>query len=79
MQSKPSKNHNELTEHQKLIHDVFVKNERGQKLLEVWAQQLTMASGYSYGKDLYDLGRVEGEKDFVRGILNAIKQAEGKQ
>lgn len=79
MQSKPSKNHDELSEQHKLIHDVFVKNERGVKLMEVWKHQLTMASGYSYGKDLYDLGRVEGEKDFVRGLLNAIKQAEGKQ
>ena len=79
MQSKPSKNHNELSERQKLIHDVFVKNERGQKLLKEWEEILLMAPGYNHGKDLYDLGRMEGEKDFVRGILNAIKQAEGKQ
>lgn len=79
MQSKPSKDYNELEEHHKLIHDVFAKNEKGAKLLAVWETQLRMATGYSYGKDLYDLGRVEGEKDFVRGILNAIKQAEGKQ
>lgn len=80
MQSKPDKNqYNELNEGYKLIHDVFVKNEQGAKLLAQWKEILTYRQGYHYGKDPYDLGRVEGEKDFVRGILNAIKQAEGKQ
>lgn len=79
MQSKPSKNHNELDEFRKLVHDVFVKNERGAKLLGVWKENVMMQEAHNYGKDLYDLGRIEGGKDFVRQIINATKQAEGKQ
>lgn len=80
MQSKPDKNQfNELNEYYKLIHNVFAQNEQGLKLLSIWEEQIKMIDGFSYGKDLYDLGRIEGEKSFVRKILTAIKQAEGKQ
>ena len=74
-----SKNFQNQNEFNKLLHDVFVKNPRGAELLAGWTESISITPGHAEGKDLYDLGRVEGQKEFVRKILFATKQAEGKQ
>jgi len=65
-------------EFQKLLHDVFVVNKNGAKLLEQWLHIATFTDGFAYGKDAYDLGRIEGRKEFVREIALMSKQAEDR-
>lgn len=63
-------------EYQKLLHKVFVENKDGEALLGIWLDATLITEGHSYGKDAYDLGRIEGRKEFVREIMIQSKQAE---
>lgn len=57
-----------------LIHQTFVQNESGAKLLEEWKQSVLMNAGDTSGADLYSLGKVEGFNHLVRYILRVIKK-----
>lgn len=57
-----------------LIHQTFVQNESGAKLLEEWKQSVLMLSGDSSGNDLYSLGKVEGFNSHIRYLLRVIKK-----
>ena len=68
----------DANEYQKLLHQVFIENPQGTKLLDIWLNTALMTEGYFYGKDPYDIGRMEGRKEFVREILLQSQQAEDR-
>lgn len=68
--------YSKLHEFNQLVHRVFVQNANGKKLLEYWVDNLTHEPLNTFGIEPFNLGRVEGRKEFVRLILGAIKQAE---
>lgn len=57
-----------------LIHQTFVQNESGAKLLEEWKQSVLMIPGDTSGTDLYSLGKVEGFNNHIRHLLRVIKK-----
>ena len=65
-----------LHDYNKLVHRVFVQSEDGKKLLSYWEDSLIHEPLNTFGIEPFNLGRVEGRKEFVRLILGAIKQAE---
>lgn len=68
-----------ISEAQKKVHAVFARTDAGKELLEEWVEAfLIITNGNSRGEDAYNLGFVEGQKQFVRKIMLDIKQAEGK-
>lgn len=67
----------QVDEYNRMLHRVFKQSEDGQKLLAFWEDSLRMEPGNAEGIDPYQLGRVEGRKEFVRTILRSIEQAEG--
>lgn len=72
------KMHESGNEYQKLLHQVFIESEHGAKLLDIWLDAALMTEGHFNGKESYDLGRMEGRKEFVREILLQSKQAEDR-
>lgn len=70
------KNNEQADQYYKLLHRVFIQTDDGAKLLDIWLNAVMMTEGHEYGKDPYDVGRVEGRKAFVREIYLQSKQAE---
>ena len=68
----------DANEYQKLLHRVFFETQDGQKLLEQWKHIALVTEGHLMGKDAYDLGRMEGRKEFIRDIMNQSQQAEDR-
>lgn len=66
----------QVDEYNRMLHRVFKQTEDGKKLLALWQDDLLMEPGNTEGIDPYQLGRVEGRKEFVRVILRSIQQAE---
>lgn len=60
------------------LHRVFVQNEDGAEILSYWKHDLMMTDGSINGSNPYQIGIVEGKKQFVRKLINMINQAEGK-
>lgn len=59
-----------------LIHRVFVQNEDGAKLLEMWKQDLIMTPSVQAHYTQFEAGIAEGAKHVIRRIINAIKSVE---
>ena len=78
--SDGTKNQNEimlkLQGERELLHQVFVQNNAGAKLLEKWVEALMMAPSIQPESTQFEAALVEGSKNFVRNILIAIKQVE---
>jgi len=59
-----------------LLHQVFVQNEQGRKLIETWKDTLINTPSFDGNSSQFDAGLNEGEKRFVRNILLLLKQVE---
>lgn len=73
-----AKTYEQANDYQKRLHRVFTQTEDGKELMVIWENSLKMTEAHFLGADLYALGRAEGRKEFVREIILAMKQAEGK-
>lgn len=59
-----------------LIHYVFMQDEKGRELLEIWKDVLIMVPTADDGMDVVAIGIREGMKRFIRGILLTINRVE---
>ena len=61
-----------------LHHRVFAQSESGRELLGLWKEQLAMIPTLDSHSTQFAAGMNEGEKNFVRSIINIINQVEEK-
>lgn len=60
-----------------LIHKIFAQTDEGRELLSEMQKSLIMMPGDRLGNDLFNLGKEEGRKEFIRNIINTIETIEG--
>ena len=59
-----------------LIHKVFAQTDEGQELLQIWKESLLMQSSTTHGEGLLAIGKAEGAKNMIRGIILTIRKVE---
>lgn len=69
----------QVNEFNKKVHKLFAQTDEGQDVLEAWSDFALTTPSHVNGADLYSIGVVEGRKEFIREIINAIRMAEAKE
>lgn len=57
-----------------LIHKTFYQTESGRELLDIWDDAMSMTPGVAPGMDKFEVGIIEGQKRFIRGIKITIRR-----
>jgi len=76
-QSQKEYNDNALRQ-SSLVYQVFC-TEAGQRLIAEWTELLIQTPSYTPGLDNISIGMNEGEKRFMRSIINVMKTHEDSQ
>ena len=60
-----------------LLKKIFNETPEGRELLDIFKKRLIMIPADRLGADLFNLGKEEGEKQFIRNIIMTIETKEG--